>query len=106
MIPVQHGRGGGADRLHCLTSAAAVAMLLVALAFVGCSSKKNQAGAGGPGDLGSAGGVRDSGIGAGGGGSLNKLKKGTHGGGDGGPHKRSEGRSGGKEGRSRWATFR
>src|SRR5258708_3625369 len=78
MIPVQHGRGGWADRPHRLTSAAAVVTLLAALAFLGCSSKKNQPGAGGPGDLGSAGGVRDSGIGAGGGGSLNKLKTGTH----------------------------
>jgi peptidoglycan-associated lipoprotein len=87
MIPVQHGRGGWADRPHRLTSAAAVAMLLVALAFLGCSSKKNQPGAGGPGGLGSAGGMGESGLGAGGGSSLTKLQKGTLGEGDQGPLK-------------------
>ncbi len=78
MIPVQHGRGGWADRPHRLTSAAAVAMLLVALAFLSCSSKKNQPGAGGPSGLPSAGGMGDSGIGPGGGGSLTNLKNGKH----------------------------
>src|ERR1700730_8815365 len=87
MIPVQHGRGGWADRPHRLPSAAAVAMLLVTLAFLGCYSKKNQPGAGGPGGLGSAGGMGDSGIGPGGGGSLTKFQKGTMGGGDQGPLK-------------------
>ena len=76
MIPVQHGRGGWADRPHRLTSAAAVAMLLVALAFLGCSSKKNQPGAGGPGGPGVVG---DSGIGPGGGSSLKNLKNGGEG---------------------------
>jgi peptidoglycan-associated lipoprotein len=87
MIPVQHGRGGWADRPHRLTSAAAVAMLLVTLAFLGCSSKKNQPGAGGPGGSGSAGGMGESGLGAGGGSSLTKLQKGTLGEGDQGPLK-------------------
>ena len=87
MIPVQHGRGGWADRLHCLTSAAAVAMLLVALAFLGCSSKKNQPGAGGPGGLNGPGGMGESGMGPGGGSSLSKLQKGTLGEGDQGPLK-------------------
>jgi peptidoglycan-associated lipoprotein len=87
MIPVQHGRGGWADRAHRLTSAAAVAMLVVALAFLGCSSKKNQTGAGGPGGLGGPGGMGESGMGPGGGGSLTKLQKGTLGEGDQGPLK-------------------
>ncbi len=76
MIPVQRGRGGWADRPHRLTSAAAVAMLLVALAFLGCSSKKNQPGAGGRGGPGVVG---DSGIGPGGGSSLKNLKNGGEG---------------------------
>lgn len=80
MIPVQHGHGGWADRPHHLTSAAAVAMLLVALAFLGCSSKKNQTGAGGPGGMG------DSGIPPGGGNSLKNLQTGQVGG-DQGPLK-------------------
>lgn len=84
MIPVQHGRGGWADRPHHLTSAAAVAMLLVALAFLGCSSKKNQTGAGGPGG---PGGIGDSGIPPGGGSSLAKVQAGTYGKGDEGPLK-------------------
>ena len=87
MIPVQHGRGGWADRPHRLTSAAAVAMLLVALAFLGCSSKKNQPGAGGPGGLNGPGGMGESGMGPGGGSSLSKLQKGTLGEGDQGPLK-------------------
>jgi peptidoglycan-associated lipoprotein len=87
MIPVQHGRGGWADRPHRLTSAAAVAMLLVALAFLGCSSKKNQPGAGGPGGPGGMGDLTGSGIGPGGGSSLTKLQKGTLGEGDQGPLK-------------------
>jgi peptidoglycan-associated lipoprotein len=53
-------------------------MLLVALAFLGCSSKKNQPGAGGPGGLPGAGGMRESGMGPGDRGSLDILKKGTH----------------------------
>src|SRR5260370_2999166 len=77
MIPVQHGRGGWADRPYRLTSAAAVAMLLVAFAFLGCSSKKNQPGAGGPGGLNGPGGMGESGMGPGGGSSLSKLQKGT-----------------------------
>ena len=87
MIPVQHGRGGWADRPHRLTSAAAVAMLLVALAFLGCSSKKNPPGAGGPGGLNGPGGMGESGMGPGGGSSLSKLQKGTLGEGDQGPLK-------------------
>jgi peptidoglycan-associated lipoprotein len=87
MIPVQHGRGGRADRPHRLTNAAAVAMLVVVLAFLGCSSKKNQAGAGGPGGLGGPGGMGDSGIPPGGGGTLSKYQKGTLGNGDEGPLK-------------------
>src|SRR5713226_460946 len=87
MIPVQHGRGGWADRPHRLTSAAAVATLLVALAFLGCSSKKNQPGAGGPGGPGGMGDLTGSGIGPGGGSSLSKLKKGTLGGGGQGARK-------------------
>ena len=87
MIPVQHGRGGWADRPHRLTSAAAVAMLVVVLAFFGCSSKKNQPGAGGPGGLNGPGGIGDSGIGAGGGNSLTKLQQGRLGEGDQGPLK-------------------
>jgi peptidoglycan-associated lipoprotein len=86
MIPVQHGRGGWADRPHRLTSAATVAMLVVALAFFGCSSKKPGAGANG--GLGTVpGGMGDSGIGPGGGSSLTKLQKGTLGEGDQGPLK-------------------
>ena len=77
MIPVQHGHGGWGDRPHRLTSAAAVAMLVVALVSFGCSSKKPGAGANGA--LGTVpGGMVDSGIGAGGGGSLDKLKNGPH----------------------------
>jgi peptidoglycan-associated lipoprotein len=85
MIPVQHGRGGRADRPRRLTSAAAVVTLVVVLAFLGCSSKKNQPG-GGPGGSGLPG-VGDSGIGPGGGSSLEKLKQGTLGEGDQGPLK-------------------
>jgi peptidoglycan-associated lipoprotein len=62
-------------------------MLMVALAFLGCSSKKNQTGAGGPGGLGGPGGMGESGVGSGGGGSLTKLQKGTLGEGDQGPLK-------------------
>jgi len=76
MIPVQHGRGGWADRPHRLTSAAAVAMLVVVLAFLGCSSKKNQPGAGSPGGLGGPGGMGESGMGPGGGNSLTNFQKG------------------------------
>ena len=87
MIPVQHGRGGWADRAHRLTSAAAVATLVVALAFLGCSSKKNQTGAGGPGGLGGPGSMNESGMGPGGGSSLKGLQTGTLGQGDQGPLK-------------------
>ena len=87
MIPVQHGRGGWADRPPSLTSAAAVAMLVVVLAFLGCSSKKNQPGAGGPNGLGGPGGMGESPLGPGGQGSLTKLQKGTLGEGDQGPLK-------------------
>ena len=88
MIPVQHGHGGWADRPRRLTSAAAVASLVVVLAFLGCSSKKNQPGAGGPGGLGGPGGMGpESGIGPGGGSSLGKFQKGTLGEGDQGPLK-------------------
>jgi peptidoglycan-associated lipoprotein len=51
-------------------------MLVVVLAFLGCSSKKNQPGAGGPGGPGVVG---DSGIGPGGGSSLKNLKNGGEG---------------------------
>jgi len=86
MIPVQHGRGGWADRPHRLTSAAAVAMLVVALMLFGCSSKKPGAGANG--GLGTVpGGMGESGMGPGGGSSLTKLQKGTLGEGDQGPLK-------------------
>ena len=86
MIPVQHGRGGWADRPHRLTSAAAVAMLVVALMLLGCSSKKPGAGANG--GLGTVpGGMGESGMGPGGGSSLTKLQKGTLGEGDQGPLK-------------------
>ena len=77
MIPVQHGRGGWADRPHRLTSAAAVVTLLAALVLFGCSSKNPGAGANGR--LGNVpGGIGDSGIGPGGGGSLTNLKNGKH----------------------------
>jgi peptidoglycan-associated lipoprotein len=86
MIPVQHGRGGWADRPYRLTSAAAVAMLLVVLMLFGCSSKKPGAGAnGGLGNV--PGGMGESGVGPGGEGSLTKLQKGTLGEGDQGPLK-------------------
>src|ERR1700730_11406529 len=86
MIPVQHGRGGWADRPHRLTSAAAVAMLVVALMLFGCSSKKPGPGANG--GLGTVpGGMGESGMGPGGGSSLTKLQKGTLGEGDQGPLK-------------------
>jgi peptidoglycan-associated lipoprotein len=62
-------------------------MLVVVLAFFGCSSKKNQPGAGGPGGLNGPGGIGDSGIGAGGGNSLTKLQQGRLGEGDQGPLK-------------------
>ena len=77
MIPVQHGRGGWADRPHRLTSAAAVVTLLAAVVLFGCSSKKPAAGANGR--LGNVpGGIGDSGIPPGGGGSLTNLKNGKH----------------------------
>src|SRR6266851_4618074 len=77
MIPVQHGRGGWADRPHRLTSAAAVVTLLAALVLFCCSSKKPAAGANG--SLGNVpGGSGDSGIGPGGGSSLTNLKNGKH----------------------------
>jgi peptidoglycan-associated lipoprotein len=59
-------------------------MLVVVLAFFGCSSKKNQPGAGGPG--GSSGPGGDSGIGPGGGSSLKNFQTGQVGG-DQGPLK-------------------
>ncbi len=83
MTLVQHGRGGWSGSLRELTRVAAIAVLALALPFLGCSSQKTgpQAGAGGPEG---AAGLGEQGIG-GNQSSLSRFQKGTLGGGESGP---------------------
>lgn len=76
MTRIQLGRGGWAVEVGGLTRAAGIALVIVGLALGGCSSKKNNAGAGagGPGN-----GMGENGLNGAGGSSLNKYANGTMG---------------------------
>ncbi len=76
MTLIQRGRGGWVSRGGALAGCVALALFCVTFAVVGCSSKKNQAGAG---TEGGANPLGESGTGPGGG-SLEQFQKGTLGG--------------------------
>jgi peptidoglycan-associated lipoprotein len=82
MTRIQLGRGGWVVEVGGLFRAAGIALVIMALAIGGCSSKKKP-GEGGPGGPGS-GQLGEGGLGPGGDSSLNKFAKGTMGG-PGGP---------------------
>ncbi len=76
MNRIQRGRGGWAVEAGGITRATGIALLVLGLAFGGCSSKKNtNEGAG----LNPANGLNEGGLGANGGNSLDKWKNGTMG---------------------------
>ena len=77
MTRIQLGRGGWVVEVGGLFRAAGIALMVVGLALGGCSSKKNNAGAGAGAN--GSGGLGDNGLG-GTDSSLNKFAKGTMGG--------------------------
>lgn len=83
MIRVHRGRDGWANDFGALTRTAGMALVVVALALGGCSSKKKNAAAGANGAGGSQ--LGENGMGAGGGSSLTQAQNGTLGNGAQGP---------------------
>lgn len=75
MNRIQRGRGGWVVEMGGLTRTAGIALVVMALAIGGCSSKQKNAGAGGPGS-----GLGENGLGSGGGSTLqNNMAGGTMG---------------------------
>ena len=78
MIRVHRGRGGSVINPGGLMRASAIAMVIVALAFAGCSSKKKPGeGANAPGN--GQGGIGENGVGGTNGNSLARFQKGQTG---------------------------
>jgi peptidoglycan-associated lipoprotein len=74
MIRIQRGRGGWVVEMGGLTRMAGIALVIVAIAISGCSSKKKtDEGAG----LGTTTGMNDQNMNPGGGSSLGKYQNGT-----------------------------